>query len=539
MLCLSPARRRRGIAAGPVPSLATGLAVALFVLPVAEAQNPAPLDARQQLSSRVVSSIANPYRIVPDWPTLEPGMSWGAAIGIIPDNTGGTWMLFRSEPPINHIDADGRITKSFGEGMFVQAHGFCMDSDGNLWAGDSGPFVDTPGSAGRGFQLHKFSPDGELLMSLGQPGVSRAGETTFIGPTACAAAPNGNLIVADGHWPRPSTAQQDGDRLVEITRDGQFVRAVGRLGPGPGEFMGPHSLAFDSAGRLFVADRSNNRVQIFDENLAFVDEWRHFGRPSGVSILKDDTLIVSDSESGRAIAGPSVAPEGGGTAPRNPGWQRGIRIGSARTGAMLEFIPGTDPEGLAGDEAGNIFAGLTTGCAQSASGGCLQKWVRPAIDVATDVLKAEIEAVLNAPEGGADRQIKVVDVGKLNVAVGILNMTARPNTGGPVTGIAHTEVTEVYYVISGTGTLITGGAIGNPREYPPNSDVVEVAVGPSVTGTFEAGERRVVAAGDVVVIPAGMLHGWVEIPDHVTYLSVRPDPDRVLPAGYVNPVLGR
>ncbi|HMB72711.1 MAG TPA: hypothetical protein VKQ06_04015, partial [Gammaproteobacteria bacterium] len=316
-----------------------------------------------------------------------------------------------------------------------------------------------------------------------------------------------------------------------------------RLGNGPGEFLGPHALTFDSQGRLFVADRSNNRVQILDAQQRFVDEWRHFGRPSGVSILRDDTLIVSDSESGRAIDGPAAAPEGGGTVPRNPGWQRGIRIGDARNGALREFVPGTAPEGLAGDELGNIFAGLTGNCAASPSGGCLQKWVRADIDqaiaVATDVLAEEIAAVLDAPEGGADRQIKVVDVGKLNVAVGVLHMEARANTGGPVSGIAHTQVTEVYYVLSGSGTLITGGAIANPRSLPADSEVVAVAVGPSDFGTFEGGQRRTISAGDVVVIPAGMLHGWVEIPDHVTYLSVRPDPDRVLPAGYVNPVLER
>jgi mannose-6-phosphate isomerase-like protein (cupin superfamily) len=158
-------------------------------------------------------------------------------------------------------------------------------------------------------------------------------------------------------------------------------------------------------------------------------------------------------------------------------------------------------------------------------------------DVATDVLKAEIEAVLNAPEGGADRQIKVVDVGKLNVAVGVLHRDRVTNDGGPVRGIAHTQVTEVYYVLSGAGTLITGGTIVDAAPLPAESEVVEVAVGPSVFGRFEGGERRLISAGDVVVIPAGMLHGWVEVPDHVTYLSVRPDPDRVLPAGYVNPVL--
>lgn len=158
-------------------------------------------------------------------------------------------------------------------------------------------------------------------------------------------------------------------------------------------------------------------------------------------------------------------------------------------------------------------------------------------DVATDVLRAEIEAVITAPEGGADRQIKVVDVGKLNVAVGVLHRDRVTNDGGPVRGIEHTQVTEVYYVVSGGGTLITGGELINGVALAADSEVVEVAVGPSVFGEFVGGERREVAAGDVVVIPAGVPHGWVEVPDHVTYVSVRPDPDRVLPAGYVNPVL--
>ncbi len=108
--------------------------------------------------------------------------------------------------------------------MFVQAHGFCQDRDGNFSAGDSGPFADNPTTAGRGFQLFKFSPEGKVLLTLGKGGVSKAGPDTFIGPTACAIAPNGDVIVADGHWPRPKTAQQDGDRLVRLTKDGKFVR---------------------------------------------------------------------------------------------------------------------------------------------------------------------------------------------------------------------------------------------------------------------------------------------------------------------------
>ena len=111
-------------------------------------------------------------------------------------------------------------------------------------------------------------------------------------------------------------------------------------------------------GRLFVADRSNNRIQIFDKDMNVVDEWRHFGRPSNVWILKDDTLIVSDSESNKRIGGADDAPEGGGNAIRNPGWKNGIRIGSAtRRLAQVRSSKGTRPEGLAADELGNIFGG--------------------------------------------------------------------------------------------------------------------------------------------------------------------------------------
>jgi sugar lactone lactonase YvrE len=321
------------------------------------------------------STMANPYRMIPNWPRLGD-IKPGAAIGIIPDGKGGTWLHHRSEPPIVHIDGSGNVDRRFGNGMFVQAHGFCQDRDGNFWAGDSGPFADNPATKGRGFQLFKFSPDGKVLLTLGKAGVSKAGTDTFIGPTACAIAPNGDIIVADGHWPRPTDAQQDGDRLVRLKTDGTFVAQYGKMGTGPGEFMGPHALAFDSQGRLFVADRSNNRVQIFDRNMQFVDEWRHFGRPSGIAILKDDTLIVADSESSQIIGGPPQAPEGGGNVVRNPGWGNGIRIGSAKDGSLRYYVQGTRPEGMGADNDGNVFAGLTGGCDTSPSGGCLQKWVK-------------------------------------------------------------------------------------------------------------------------------------------------------------------
>jgi sugar lactone lactonase YvrE len=320
------------------------------------------------------NAMVNPYRMIEKWPnlgTIKPG----AAIGLIPDGKGGLWMQHRSDPGIVHVDASGKIDQSFPV-TFSAAHGFCRDRDGNFWAADSGTFNDSADTGVRGNQVFKYSPEGKLLLTLGKAGVSQAGTDTFLQPVGCRETPDGLILIADGHWPRPSKNPQDGDRLVWFTRDGKFVKQFGKQGRAPGEFIGPHGLAFDSQGRLFVADRSNNRIQIFDKNMNVVDVWTHFGRPSNLWILKDDTLFVADSESNRRIGGPDIAPEGGGSAIRNPNWKNGIWVGSAKDGSIKYFIDGTRPEGLGVDENGNIFAGLTGGCDTSRSGGCLQKWVR-------------------------------------------------------------------------------------------------------------------------------------------------------------------
>src|SRR5215510_8905541 len=146
---------------------------------LAQARGQAPAPPPQPPTGNIMN---NPYRMIENWPHLRPGMTWGAAIGIIPDGKGGTWMHFRSEPPIIHFDAAGNIVTSFADKMFVQAHGLCQDRDGNFWAGDSGPFTDVPATKGRGFQLFKFSPEGKVLLTLGKAGVSKADKaTTFIG----------------------------------------------------------------------------------------------------------------------------------------------------------------------------------------------------------------------------------------------------------------------------------------------------------------------------------------------------------------------
>lgn len=156
-------------------------------------------------------------------------------------------------------------------------------------------------------------------------------------------------------------------------------------------------------------------------------------------------------------------------------------------------------------------------------------------DLATDITAAEVKAVLDSPPGTGDRLITAVDMGAYNVGVGVLRRNAT-KPGAPVGAVNHEHITEVYYIISGSGTLVTGGTVTNPRPMAATSEVVKVAVGPSNTATFDKpAQRRRVGPGDVVVIPPGVYHGFDEVATSIEYLAVRPDPNKVLPAGYLHP----
>jgi hypothetical protein len=157
--------------------------------------------------------------------------------------------------------------------------------------------------------------------------------------------------------------------------------------------------------------------------------------------------------------------------------------------------------------------------------------------IAFDITKLEIDNVLkNAPPNPPDRQLRVVDMGKYNLGVGIIHRgPTNDKPGDPIPVIYHDFTPEVYIITSGSGILTTGGVIENKRA---GAGVPNVMNGPSGGGTAGAGAySRVVKEGDIIIIPNQVAHGWSQITDHVTYLSVRPDPDRVLPAGYVYPLL--
>lgn len=158
---------------------------------------------------------------------------------------------------------------------------------------------------------------------------------------------------------------------------------------------------------------------------------------------------------------------------------------------------------------------------------------------ATDITKAEIDAVYESMGQSIDKQIKVVDIGKdTHVGIAILERGALASQE-EVSAIVHHDVTEVYYILSGGGTLVTGGPVENMREFPSDSTALIELVGPTSGGTFQAGVSREVSEGDVIVIPGGVAHGFSSIPDRVKYLSIRIDPDQFLPAGFVSPELAR
>jgi hypothetical protein len=157
-------------------------------------------------------------------------------------------------------------------------------------------------------------------------------------------------------------------------------------------------------------------------------------------------------------------------------------------------------------------------------------------NIAFDIPKSDIDLVLKtAPPSPPDRQLRVVDMGKYNLGVGVIHRgPTNDKPGEPVSMIYHDYTAETYIITSGSGVLTTGGTILNKKA----STGVNVMNGPSGNGTAGPGAySRRVQAGDIIIIPTGVGHGWSQITDHVTYLSVRPDPDRVLPAGYVYPLL--
>jgi DNA-binding beta-propeller fold protein YncE len=321
------------------------------------------------------AGLPNPTSTVEaNWGALPEGREWGTTAGIDIDPIDGhVWAYERcgsgglgaggvdcdSNPvdPIFKLDRNtGEVLANFGAGVFVVPHGIHVDSVGNVWVTDFA--ANEPGT--KGHQVHKFSPEGQLLMSLGTAGQAGSGPSQLNQPNDVITAPDGSIFVSDGHNGQNMTSMraiEEGraagltGRIVKFAADGTKITEWGRIGVEHGEFRTPHALAFDAQGRLWVADRGNHRIEIFDQDGDYLESRYLYGRISGLFITGDGMVYAIDSES----------------SPTNhPNWRNGVRIGPVDRDVITAFIPpferedrlyqGTAGEGVAVDADGNVYA---------------------------------------------------------------------------------------------------------------------------------------------------------------------------------------
>ena len=343
----------------------------------------APTDPAATPDPAADGALPNPAtEVITDWVDLPDGREWGSTAGVDIDPIDGhIWAYDRcggvglaggcDENPVDPVfkfhRETGEILASFGAGLFVLPHGIHVDADGNVWITDS--MGNSTGT--KGHQVIKFSPGGEVLLTLGQAGVRGSEPGLLNEPCDVITAPNGDIFVSDGHsGQNPNPAEGSTGRIIKFSAEGEYIMEWGRIGDGPGEFRTPHGMAFDSQGRLFVADRGNHRIQIFDQDGNHLDSYYQFSRISGLFIDADDNLYAIDSESN----------------PRtHDGWMTGIRIGHVSEDRVTAFIPphavseerafGYAGEGVAVDGEGNVYAAEGPISLRAAGGG-LTKYVR-------------------------------------------------------------------------------------------------------------------------------------------------------------------
>ncbi len=326
----------------------------------------------EQASVKPVNYLPNPYETVRDFGVLPDGRKWGSVSAINVDVDGKSiWAGDRcganscagsDVDPIVKLAPDGKVVQSFGKGQLLWPHGMFVDKQGNVWVADGRSATPDelkkfPNSAGKGHTVIKFSPQGKVLLTIGTPGVAGNPPDKLNEPNDVLIAPDGSIFIAEGHNVQyldkgePDTVA----RVSKYTPDGKFIKSFGGFGYGPGQFRGAHSLAMDSRGRLFVADRGNRRIQIFDQEGKHLETWYQFSRISGLYLDAADTLYAIDSESDDNY---------------NPGWRKGLRVGTAKTGEVWYFVPehvskrasgmggyGSMGEGVAVDAQGNVYGG--------------------------------------------------------------------------------------------------------------------------------------------------------------------------------------
>jgi hypothetical protein len=215
------------------------------------------------------------YEVDADWPQRPAAFAWEAVSGVYVDRDDNVWMFHRGTPPVQVYSPEGKLIRAWGEEFVKTAHHLKIDHEGFVWLADIGHHV-----------VRKCTPNGQVVMTLGTVDEPGEDETHLDQPTDMVVLPSGDIYVSDGYG---------NNRIVQFDARGKFVRAWGKLGTGPGEFSLPHAIAADSQGRIYVADRNNVRVQVFDRTGKFLDQWRNVITPWGFFVTSRDEIWVCGS----------------------------------------------------------------------------------------------------------------------------------------------------------------------------------------------------------------------------------------------------
>jgi DNA-binding beta-propeller fold protein YncE len=222
------------------------------------------------------------YKVDPDWPQLPAGTNLVETPAVAVDAAENVYVFHRGDPPILVFDKNGKHTRSLGHGLFDSPHGLRVAPDGSLWAIDNVSNI-----------VVKMDPSsGRVKMVLGRRRTTGEAENLFNKPTDVAFGPTGDIYVSDGYG---------NSRVVQYSKDGEFIRAWGKRGVNPGEFNTPHAVVLDKQNKLYVADRENFRIQIFDQEGNFQQMWTHVGSPWGLFLTRDDMLFMSDGYNNRIL----------------------------------------------------------------------------------------------------------------------------------------------------------------------------------------------------------------------------------------------
>ena len=206
--------------------------------------------------------------------TMPDGWKFGRVSAVGVDSTGNVYVFQRGKKadPLIVFDSTGKYLRSWGKDIFVNPHGLRIDKDDNVFVTDTGAH-----------QVMKFSKEGKLLFTLGTKGVPGTDEKTFDRPTDIGFGKNGDFYITDGYG---------NSRVVKFSAEGKYLMTWGKPGRGPGEFQVPHSIAVDSKGSVYVSDRENNRIQIFDPDGKFIRQWTHLGATQGMVIKPGDDMWI-------------------------------------------------------------------------------------------------------------------------------------------------------------------------------------------------------------------------------------------------------